>query len=156
MSKRVTEEAGDASNIKVKKQKKTRSLLKEDVKSSAFKTGSLKVTNGKYAYDGTVVMSEEEARKRDSYTAPLPTRKENKVFVFRDKPEFQPNLSPMEILQAGSFGGTYFRPIHSKVTGLDYDKMWLELPQDWLKGLNVKKCVSRSVYNNDVNKYKVG
>merc|ERR1719320_681335 len=109
----------------------------------------------KYSYDGTVVNSEEEARKRDSYTAPLPTRKENKVFVFKDKPEFQPNLSPMEVLQAGSFGGTYYRPIHSKVTGLDYDKMWLELPQDWLKGLNVKRSVSRSVYNNGLNKYKV-
>lgn len=154
MSKRVTEEAGDASKIKTKKPKKTKDLPKES-ESSDLKPGTFKGTNGKYSYDGTVVNSEEEARKRDSYTAPSPTRKENKVFVFKDKPEFQPNLSPMEVLQAGSFGGTYYRPIHSKVTGLDYDKMWLELPQDWLKGLNVKRCVSRSVYNNDLNKYKV-
>ena len=37
--------------------------------------------------------------------------------LFNDYQEFKPNLSPKEILQAGSFGGTYFRPISSSVTG---------------------------------------
>ena len=30
--------------------------------------------------------------------------------------DFRPNLSPKEVLQQGSFGGTYFRPIYSSVT----------------------------------------
>jgi hypothetical protein len=37
--------------------------------------------------------------------------------VFEDCPELRPNMTPKEVLQAGSFGGTYFRPIKSGVTG---------------------------------------
>ena len=43
-------------------------------------------------------------------------------------------MTPKEVLQAGSFGGTYFRPIKSSVTNLKYNKMWEELPQNWLEG----------------------
>merc|ERR1712166_1586552 len=35
-----------------------------------------------------------------------------------DYPDFRPNLSPSEVLQMGSFGGTYYRPIESAVTGV--------------------------------------
>lgn len=43
----------------------------------------------------------------------IPNRNKNGEFVFPDYPTFRPNLSPEEILRAGSFGGTYFRPIKS-------------------------------------------
>lgn len=75
---------------------------------------------------------------------PLPKRKANGVLVFADFPDFQPNRTPKEVLQAspsalllsnnnviilvvskftmcfpfsqsGSFGGTYFRSIYSSV-----------------------------------------
>lgn len=48
---------------------------------------------------------------------PLPVRDESGFLVFADAPRFRPNLTPAEILQAGSFGGTYFRPIYSVVIG---------------------------------------
>jgi hypothetical protein len=32
---------------------------------------------------------------------------------FKDFPYFRPNMTPKEVLQSGSFGGTYFRPIRS-------------------------------------------
>jgi hypothetical protein len=48
---------------------------------------------------------------------PYPKKNAKGDLVFIDHPNFKPNLTPKEILQMGSFGGTYFRPIHSKVTG---------------------------------------
>jgi len=89
-------------------------------------------------------------------TAPLPTRKDNGQLVFADHPEFSPNMTPKEVLQAGSFGGTYFRPIYSSVTKLKYGKeVWQELPSDWLEGLDIRTRVSSSLYDASRNKYKV-
>lgn len=75
--------------------------------------------------------------------------------VFEDHPEFCPNMSPKEVLQAGSFGGTYFRPIYSSITKQHYKDVHKELPQDWLQGLDMHKQVSSAVYREDVNTYKV-
>ncbi|XP_061192155.1 uncharacterized protein LOC133200357 isoform X2 [Saccostrea echinata] len=90
------------------------------------------------------------------YTAKEPTRNKKGELVFPDFPEFRPNMSPKEVLQAGSFGGTYFRPIKSSVTGKQYkDEAFKELPKDWTEGLNIKKQVTSSSYNESVNTYKV-
>ena len=112
-------------------------------------------------FPGPVLTSEEEVRQRDGYTAPLPSRSSSSsssTLHVPDKPTFQPNLTPAEILQAGSFGGTYFRAIKSAVTGLRHDKQWEELPRSWLRGLNVARTVSSPLYDPKVNKYgrKVG
>jgi len=40
--------------------------------------------------------------------------------TFQDHPEFKPNLTPYEIFEQGAFGGTYWRDIHSTVTGKNY------------------------------------
>ena len=64
-------------------------------------------------------------------------------------------MTPEEVLRAGSFGGTYFRPIHSKVTGEDYSGVWRELPPEWLAGLDVQRLVASAVYRNEVNTYGV-
>jgi len=89
-------------------------------------------------------------------TAPLPTQNKKNQLIFPDHPEFKPNLTPKEVLQKGSFGGTYFRPIYSSVTKQKYGKeVWQELPKDWLEGLNIKNQVSSSFYDNSRNKYKV-
>ena len=68
----------------------------------------------------------------------IPRKNSDGVLIFKDQKEFRPNMTPKEVLQAGSFGGTYFRPIKSSVTGLKYNKMWEELPQNWLENLNIK------------------
>lgn len=70
---------------------------------------------------------------------------------------FCPNRSPAEVLQAGAFGGTYFRDIESAVTGRHHRRAWAELPPAWLRGLDVAKQVARpwSDYAADVNKYGV-
>merc|ERR1712157_338688 len=103
-------------------------------KKPVFKKGTwVGGKDGRYDYDGTVLTSDDDVRMRDGYMEPKPKRdRKTGVLLFHDAKDFRPNLTPKEILQAGSFGGTYYRPINSSVTGLRYDKIWLELPQNWL------------------------
>ena len=125
-------------------------------KKPVFKKGTwVGGKDGRYDYDGTVLTSDDDVRKRDGYKEPMPKRdRKTGVLLFHDAKDFRPNLTPKEILQAGSFGGTYYRPINSSVTGLRYDKIWLELPQNWLQGLDVPTMISSPVYYKKVNHYK--
>ncbi|KAK6187407.1 hypothetical protein SNE40_005444 [Patella caerulea] len=90
------------------------------------------------------------------FTAKPCSRNNKGELIFEDFKEFRPNLTPKEVLQAGSFGGTYFRPIKSSVTGKKYSsEVWKELPSDWLKSLNIGSQVACSKYDESVNKYGV-
>lgn len=86
---------------------------------------------------------------------PLPTRDADGTLLFADHPEFRPNLTPKEVLQMGSFGGTYFRTIESGVTGQTHEDAWKELPADWLEGLDIPTQVASQHYSEEVNKYGV-
>jgi hypothetical protein len=87
----------------------------------------------------------------------LPKRGTDGCFVFKDYPEFKPNLSPKDVMQLGSFGGTYFRDIESAVTGQKYKGRVVikEFPRDWFKGLDLDSVVCSPTYGKQVNKYKV-
>ena len=76
-------------------------------------------------------------------------------YEFKDYPDFRPNLSPAEVMQMGSFGGGYFRPIYSAVANRDIDRAWEDIPKSWLKGLDIRKQVASPVYDVTVNKYGV-
>lgn len=98
--------------------------------------------------------STESGSEETSYKEPKRNKKNE--LIFEDNPDFRPNLSPKEVLQLGSFGGTYFRPIYSSVTKQKYGKeVWEELPKDWLTGLNIRTQVASPVYDSKVNKYGV-
>jgi len=90
-----------------------------------------------------------------AYTAAPPTRDASGAFVFKGQPLMRPNLSPAEVLALGSFGGSYFRPIASGVTGKVHADAWRELPADWLASLDVKKLVAAEAYDAGVNRYGV-
>ena len=79
------------------------------------------------------------------------------MVTFKDFPEFRPNLTPKQVLKMGSFGGTYFRDIHSSITGKSYKGKTVikKYPADWFKGINVDKKVISQKYDKNVNKYKV-
>lgn len=49
-----------------------------------------------------------------------PKKDKNGCLIFKDHPEFMPNLTPKEVILAGAWQGTYFRPIYSQVTGKNY------------------------------------
>jgi len=107
----------------------------------------------KFTYSSEILKTDAEVRNRDGYTEKLPKKDKNGVIIFTDCAEMRPNLTPKEVLQAGSFGGTYFRPIYSSVTKTSYDKMWNELPSNWLDKMNVKTHVASSIYIEKVNTY---
>tara|TARA_B100000214_G_scaffold111724_1_gene78899 strand:- start:1390 stop:1917 length:528 start_codon:yes stop_codon:yes gene_type:complete len=76
---------------------------------------------------------------------------------FKDYPDFKPNLTPKEVFKMGAFGGTYFRPIKSSVTGKSYksENVIKEYPKSWFTGINKKTHVISSKYDKNINKYKV-
>ena len=82
------------------------------------------------------------------------TRKRSKNILFKDYPDFTPNLSPREMFKLGSFGGTYWRPIYSKVTKKHYKNVHHKYPKSWWKGIPEDK-LSSSECDILRNKYKV-
>jgi len=76
-----------------------------------------------------------------------------KPLTFKDFPHFKPNLTPKQVIQKGSFGGTYFRDIKSSVTNKKYKDSWKEFPKSWFTGKVVNKKFDN--YSKQDNKYNV-
>lgn len=72
--------------------------------------------------------------------------------IFSDHPEFTPNLTPQEMFKLGIFGGSYYRDIHSSITGQDYTSQWKEF--DWTADIS-PNLLSSSSPSAKLNKYKV-
>jgi len=62
----------------------------------------------------------------------------------------QANLTPQQVLTMGSFGGTYFRPIHSAVLDANCDTP----KYAWLRSIP-RKLYAGTVYDASLNKYGV-
>ena len=77
-------------------------------------------------------------------------RKHGNLF-FKDFPEFCPNLTPRQMFQYGSFGGTYWRPIYSNITNKHYKNVHKKYP--FWSGIPSEHLVSTE-YDNNINKYK--
>lgn len=72
--------------------------------------------------------------------------------------DFKPNRTPEEVLRAGGFGGTYFRPIVSAVTNVRYnasDVLKDTVEPSWIEGLNKARMLTSSTYRTEVNKFGV-
>jgi hypothetical protein len=76
-----------------------------------------------------------------------------KELKFKDYPEFKPNLTPRQVLLLGSFGGTYYRPIKSRVTNKSYKNQHSEFKDMW-KGIPLKNITSPN-YDEKINLYGV-
>lgn len=83
-------------------------------------------------------------------------RNQKKEYIFKDYPEFRPTLSPREIFALGSFGGTYWRPIKSSVTGKKHQNRHLKYPKSWWKGISDNWLTNTwDNYDKSINKYNV-
>ncbi len=72
---------------------------------------------------------------------------------FADYPMFSPNLTPKEIFELGSFGGTYWAPIFSSVLNQNLCNQHLEF-SDWWIDID-EKLLTGTVYDKKLNRYKV-
>ena len=66
--------------------------------------------------------------------------------------DFKPNISPVEVIKKGTFGGTYFRDIYSSVN----DKFYKDSSKEFkdLKSID-KKYYSSDFYDVSLNRYGV-
>jgi len=156
------EEQSNKKPAKMNKVGKSEDLENPAKKTTVVKAVKLKTDNGSSSSSSSSSTSAANPFLQEGITteihellAPPPTRDAKGVFTFKDVPGFHPNLSPKEVLQMGSFGGTYFRSIYSSVTKKTYgDEVWKELPADWVEGLNIKRQLTRQTYDISVNRYK--
>lgn len=71
---------------------------------------------------------------------------------------FHPNRTPEEVLRAGSFGGTYFRPITSAVTNISYNSSSVlkdTVESSWITNLDKHTMLTSTTYKPSINKFKV-
>jgi len=79
-----------------------------------------------------------------------------KPIIFKDYPEFRPNLTPSEIFKLGSFGGTYWRPIYSSVTNRNYSNVYHDYPVSWWKNIPTDWLIMPwDEYDKKINRYGV-
>lgn len=76
------------------------------------------------------------------------------MLKFKDYPEFKPNVSPKEMFNKGSFGGTYWRPIYSNITKKNHKNRHKKYK--WLKNIPDDKLIKPfKDYDKKINKYGV-
>lgn len=77
-------------------------------------------------------------------------RRTDNTLIFKDYPDFKPNLTPKQIFSQGAFGGTYFRPIYSSVTNKYYKNKHLKYQ------FNIDdNLLTRETEDNKLNKFGV-
>jgi len=77
-----------------------------------------------------------------------------KDIIYKDYPNFRPNLTPRQMFEMGSFGGTYWRPIYSSITKKNYKNKHKKYPKSWWKGIPENYLTSPEC-DKTINKYKV-
>ncbi len=86
----------------------------------------------------------------------MPKRNTKGEILFNGYPEFKPNRTPREMFQSGIMGGTYWRPIHSKITKKDHTNAHKKFPASWWRGIPDNwLTLDYKKYDKTINKYGV-
>lgn len=88
----------------------------------------------------------------------IPKKNKYGELVFHDYPHFNPNLTPKEIFDLGSFGGGYWRPIYSSVLEKELKNQHYKQSKWNISQLfsNIpEEKLSSEKYNKAINKYGV-
>ena len=100
-------------------------------------------------------------KKKSSYNKKMdinnPPRRSDRTIIFPDRDDFRPNLTPREIFQLGSFGGTYWRPIKSTIVNKNLKDVHKQYPSSWWTGIP-EDHMTRDFdtnYDKSINKYGV-
>lgn len=102
-----------------------------------------------------------KSKKKSRYNRKMdinnPPRRSDRTIIFPDRPEFRPNLTPREIFQLGSFGGTYWRPIKSSVVNKNLKNLHKKYPNSWWEGIPDDHMTRdfETDYDKSINKYGV-
>ena len=72
--------------------------------------------------------------------------------MYEDYPDFNPNITPIEMFKIGIMGGSYFREIKSPKTGKIYKNHHKKIP--YLKDIPNNKLINET-YEKNMNYYKV-
>ena len=75
-----------------------------------------------------------------------------RTIIFKDFPDFRPNLSPQEMFEIGIMGGSYFRTICSPRTNKTYKNRYKKYKS--LKNIPKYKICGET-YNKNINLYRV-
>lgn len=134
-------------------------ILQENCKPSGKAMKLAKLARKKHKY-GTrrvrkVSISGGKKKTRKNYKVHEPELI-NGVYQFTDYPDFSPNLSPKQIFELGSFGGTYWRPIKSKFYKNTLRNYHKKFPKNWWKNIPEENLTRHmDDYDININKYNV-
>lgn len=106
-------------------------------------------------YSKMTISSSRKRRPSLKHNKTLKSKIPKETLRFKDYPDFRPNLTPRQMFRLGSFGGTYWRPIYSRVTGKHYKNVHRrQFPKSWWAGIQ-DSHLSSPDYDIQKNKYKV-
>lgn len=94
-----------------------------------------------------------------SLVSVIGTKVKPKTLHFKGFPTFTPNLTPNQMFELGSFGGTYWRPIYSKVTKKNYKNVHKKYPRSSFNAFHKlpdKYLINPfNKYDTNLNYYKI-